>query len=413
LHTQWQKILEGVQEPVIWLSLGASAKNSAKAAIALPDSVWSLFMTAFLELDRPDYSQKVWDTQTSFKITPSIRTWNALLRASCRHRSLTEASMVWREMNKKKMEPEMESYDALFQAFWKAGRQKDALALFEDLRNASLKYGHLSTNALRPLCHSALQCFLEVKQVKEAQTLLANMIEYGPPPQPSTYNIFLQSYKLKGDLRKIADTLRDMSAAGVEPDPASFTIVLDVLMLKENNKDAVDKLMMLMKALGIEPNAATWTTLMHHLLQGGDLVCLQHASNLLIQMESNRNKELGPNEVTYTQLIHAYLSCDQLSPPEACIAADELIRRMERRKLKPNQITYEVLIKGAFRNNDTKLAMKYFEQQRRAHVPFGHNTLDILLTNLLRLKDFASAELVKTEIAHQGYELQIDTDDWP
>jgi pentatricopeptide repeat domain-containing protein 1 len=233
---------------------------------------------------------------------------------------------------------------------------------------------------------------------------MENMILHGPAPTKETYNLLLKHHQSKGNLQALVSTLEDMSAKGVSPDIASFTIVLDGL-LQSGRSEPTRTLFRLMASFKVEPNTAMVTAIMHHLLLKGDQESLKSASDLLLQMEVETNVNRRPNSITYTQLMDAFYSCAHITATEAETAVEELWQRMLRFRVKPTRVTFEVLAKAAFRNNNASLAMNYFHQQRDRQIPFTNSLFEIMLRNLLMLRELELARDVINEINASRKEL--------
>jgi len=326
-------------------------------------------------------------------ITPNAQMWNALLMSCCEFGSLKQISNVWDQLLKQNIAIEIRTYTALFCSLWKLGNEERALKLYNDVMEAYLG----PREDLLVLCNEVLSRQLRRSDPSHANKLLESMARYGPAPTKETYNILLKHYQSKGDLQSLVSTLEDMSLKNTPPDLASFTIVLDGL-LHSGRPEPTRTLFRLMASFKVEPNTAMITAIMHHILLKGDKASLKTALDLLLQMELETNIKRRPNSVTYTQVMDAFYSSTQISAMEAETAVEELWQRMLRFRVKPTHITFEVLVKAAFRNNNAALAMNYFHQQRNRQVPFRNSMFEIMLRNLLMLRELDFARDVINEI---------------
>lgn len=380
LSDLWSRIVQGMRGPYPWLQ--PHTEMQAIRPVVLCESAWSLFISSFLRLRRPDLAKAVWEMSEQFHVTPSKGMWDSLLDYYCRQGSFEEASAIWSRLRNSSVEPTATSYAAILEALWRTKKKTKAVALFNELMASH----ELPRDTLLPVCNSQLAKYYSIGELEAAVKLVKSMIEHGPSPTSETYNVTLHHYKSVADLRNVSSTLRDMAIAGVAPDVASFTIVLDALM-RADRTDAVEKLLRLMSALGVESNAITCSSIIDNLIRKRDLHSLKMASDMLLEMESPHSGLVPPNEVIYTQLIEGFIRCPEVAAEEVWVAVDELLERMTKRKVLPNAVTYEILYKGAFSHKNAKLAMSYVQRQIQQGIHFGDNVGCILLEGFLQLQE--------------------------
>ena len=146
-------------------------------------------------------------------------------------------------------------------------------------------------------------------------------------------------------MKGLAGILRALKPAGVQPGTHSFTIVLSVLY-KVGKLDAHTNTIEIMHMMGVQPNAAMYSTIVDFFVYQGGEENFCNAGDLVQLMEQNLNKDTCPNEV-----LVGSLHCDcSISAQNVKINTAELLGQMYKNGKLLNQMMYHILIKVCLEN---------------------------------------------------------------
>ena len=101
-----------------------------------------------------------------------------------------------------------------------------------------------------------------------------------------------------------------------------------------------------MHMMGVQPNAATYSTIVDFLVHQGGEENFRNAGDLVQLMEQNPNKDTCPNEVLVGSL---HRDCS-ISAQNVKINTAELLGQMYKNGKLPNRMVYHILIKACLEN---------------------------------------------------------------
>jgi pentatricopeptide repeat protein len=196
----------------------------------------------------------------------------------------------------------------------------------------------------------------------------------------------------------------------VAPDTISYNTVLHAVARSgwDDSGERAEGLLRSMKDQGVVVNARSYTTCMDAWSQSG---CPDRAELLLQEMEElyelTQNKELKPNCISYSTVIHAYASSTKDHPDKANTAY-KIFQNMRAKGVQPNTVTYNNLL-NCFATSKPQpeligLVAKLYQQVLTEDMP-DHYTFGTVLKACCNLlwEDAGFAPAVFREACERGH----------
>jgi pentatricopeptide repeat protein len=416
-------------------------------------TIVAAFLEGFVRLRLANAAADLWDTLIRRRLTPPRTIWLAVLRAHSQIGSIGDAEDTLARMRQAGFHADARAWAAVVLAYLRGrdipGGLRRLQAMRQDEQANEKPWPVEVTNEL-------MNHLLKANQASVARDMFDECVKRGSFNIVSV-NCFLRHYSMPAHL-SIADLdyfLRFIDQHGLQPDSATFTILLDGL-LRSDVPDAVGRVWDMMKAAGIEASVVTYATMINHLTRRQGEAGIVASLRMLDQMEL---EGVRTNEVVYTTLIQALcrgvesqrsptsLPFDVLSTssstgsapltftsPAASSfnldgpenhpylrAAVQLRTRMQRRNIPLNQVGYNALISaylslGHRRATAVALALLDELRDRNRRVRAGRvggatggvseDTWYIILHGLMAAKDVDTARKVTGLMETDGFVVQ-------
>ena len=386
-------VIDAFSGPDAYLAPHPSAISLQRVA-ALTDVGWAAFAVAFLKCRRRDLASEVQSHMSQFGVQPGVSMYTSLIDTYDTLREIDNALDTWNTMVARGITPDPLTYRAMISALFNSRRPEEALQTFRLFQEKALSdCSH--ENALS-VYNTVLHGFLSLDRDREANGLLRDMESDGPTPDLVSYNTFLAYYGRRADFKSLATVVNQMASHHVTGDVFSFSTILSAL-LKVGREDATDLLFTIMRKQGIEPNVATYSSIIDHQMRQNDEKSFGAALRILQLME--QDPTLQPNEVTYTSILAGLFRCRWLAPEESRQWRTEILGRMKKRGIELNAMTYHILIKASLsypHPEGLEEALSYYRDMRHRKIPYNHTTWHTLLTGLRRRGEWEVAdEIIK------------------
>lgn len=402
LYTRMRSALQD-EDP--WLTADPQAVND-KLLVFVPHFAWGGFLSAFLRCRRLDLAEQLWDDLARFKVKPDLLIWNSLLEGYA-DASPTIAGRVgpaWKAMISQGVKPDTHSYRALLQGLFYSRHPDEAMKRFEDFKTFVATSWGIDDASVRRVFNTTLHGLLVNNMETEALSIMQYMQDEGPRPNIVSFNTFMRYYERQGNTREIANMLRQIDSLGLTGDVFTFSTLLRALL--QVRKDAIDIVFNLMDKQGVKPNTALYTGIIDFLLKQPDTKVLKTALNLLTRMEQSDDKELAPNEITYTNFIARILQATWLDEATVEEYHKNITQRMKERNITPTRPMYNILLKAALSNpsyEGVQYALAYFREMVDNKVGMGHDVWWIVLQGLARRKEWGLANQMVQEMEQSGF----------
>ncbi|KAH9175471.1 hypothetical protein EDB89DRAFT_1947220 [Lactarius sanguifluus] len=378
LQALYATMVEGLSEDYPW-AIVDSGPPSDRRPVVIYESTWTTFISAFLDVQRIDLVESVWDDMVSYGHKPGPSVW-------------TEASVV----------PDSSSYQAIIQVMADARQWKKATELFDESKSASLLHSDPNNELLH--C-TMIGVHLASSHESDAIRLLEEMVANGPHPTAHTFNKFLTYYHKKEDTKSLSLMLKKMTTCGVFGDVATFSILLSTLLRILDRGEAIQRTLAIMDQHKIKPNVATYTTIMTSLLQEKDKKALEAALDLLRTMEESGNPSIEPNVVTYTAVLNGVHNWVGRDDPLVRDCTELVVQKMRARQIKFNKVTYNVLLKTCLENPSPaglQKALHFYRQMRRKKTALTGDTWHIMLHGLAKRSEWIVAHEILRDMENSG-----------
>ncbi|EEC76566.1 hypothetical protein OsI_14394 [Oryza sativa Indica Group] len=252
-----------------------------------PDHVaFAVLAKMFGEAGDYDGIQFVFKEMREVGIKPNIFVYNALLEALGKTGKPGLARNLFEEMTAEGVEPNARTLTALAKIYGRARWGRDALQLWEQMREKKLPADNILCNTLLSMC-------ADVGLVGEAEQLFSEMKDpdLGDVPKPDkwSYTAMINIYGSSGDADRALQLFAEMVESGIEPNIMSYTIVIQCLGKAGRIQEAVDVLEAGM-AKGLKPDDRLCGCLLSVVaLSSGDeteviLACLEKVRSNLVKL---------------------------------------------------------------------------------------------------------------------------------
>ncbi|KAH0838218.1 hypothetical protein J3R83DRAFT_6473 [Lanmaoa asiatica] len=393
----YQSIIDGICGPEPYIA-PSQASVTPQTPIALNEINWATILTAFLQCNCRDLAETLWDDMLRFQVQPTVITWTGLLVGYERMGEAKDAEKGWDTMISMGIEPTTSTFRAIISVLFTARRPDDAMEYLK-LFQGRLTTGLSSTpeDALT-LYNTVLHGLLKNGRERDAHALFQRLREEGPKPDVVSFNSLLNYHGRRGEFRTISRILDWMREDGVVGDVYTFSTVLSAL-LKVGRTDATDAILSLMRKQNIEPNVAFFTSIINHQMEEGTEQGLRVAMELLQKMEEN--PEVQPNEVTYTGILTSLHRHDWRDLTLAQLCKRHVLEGMKKRNMQLNRAGYHVLIKACLENPEgegMEDALGYYRKMVQRGISVGPDTWYILLRGLIAREAWTDADAVVEEM---------------
>ncbi|KAF9270133.1 hypothetical protein L218DRAFT_848694 [Marasmius fiardii PR-910] len=396
LSKLYETVIEGISGPDPFIAADPKLKTSRKLVSMTPVGFTSL-LTAFHLCNNQVLARKLWETLPTLGITHDISMWNALIDASGRKGSFTEALGTWDLMASEGVQPDALSYRAMIAGYFNGKRPHLAMEQFREFQSQCAKR-QFPPEDIMSVHNTVLSGLLNTNRPEQANAFLEMMEKGQPKPDVVSYNTFLGHFTRQNDLRSITDIMDKMSARGITGDTFTYSTILSAL-LRVGRVDATDLVLDIMKKQGIEPSVATYTAIIAGQMRDVNEEHLKGALTLLKKMEAD--ERLQPNANTYMILLQGVHRGNFLTPHKVEQVTDFIVKRMEQRKVTLGTGEYTALIREWLYGDHPKGVEKAFEVYQRMckhNITLSYRTWDVLLSGLVRSGEWARAEEVVTDM---------------
>lgn len=205
-----------------------------------PDHVaFAVLAKMFGEAGDYEGIQFVFKEMQEVGIKPNIFVYNALLEALGKTGKPGLARNLFDEMTAQGVEPNARTLTALAKIYGRARWGRDALQLWEQMREMKLPADNILCNTLLSMC-------ADVGLVAEAEQLFNEMKDPEcrdvPKPDKWSYTAMINIYGSNGDTDQALQLFTEMLKGGIEPNIMSYTIVIQCLGKAQRIRQAVEVL---------------------------------------------------------------------------------------------------------------------------------------------------------------------------
>ncbi|CAI9288857.1 unnamed protein product [Lactuca saligna] len=244
----------------------------------------------------------------------------------------------------KKLQPEIDAFNVLIDAFCKSCLVEDAESMFMRIKN-KIKPNASTYNIL-------FFGWCRVRNPKRSTQILDEMIQMGHTPENFTYNTAIDTFCKSGMISEAYELLEFMKEKGTfmsSPTAKTYAIMI-VAFARENKMDECFKLVDDMASSGCLPDVSTYREMIEGMCLAGKV---DYAYKFL---EDMKNKGYPPDIVTYNCFLKVL--CDHKDSKEAC----NLFKKMIEAGCVPSVQSYNMLIMMFFKISDPIRAFEIWDE---------------------------------------------------
>ncbi|KAH9486633.1 Pentatricopeptide repeat-containing protein, chloroplastic [Psilocybe cubensis] len=388
----YQTILDGIHdESDPYLAADRVGLSETRLA-AMTEVGWTSFQTGFIRCERKDLAAQLWSDLANLGIQPGVTMWTGLLDVYADLRDSTQSMLTWNMMLRQKIEPDELSYRAMIAVLFDDNKLDEAIQRFQEFR----KRFKIHNAPQLTVYNTVLRGLLRSKRILEANQLLSTMLKNGPAPDVVSFNTFLGFYSREKDFSGLATTVNRMSDAKITGDVVTFSTIMTAL-LQVGERNAPNIILGIMQKQGVQPNVATYTAIIDHLMREQSNENLEASLKLLDKME--QDPVTKPNEVTYTTILTGLYRGRWTDRQRAEEVRGDIVSRMRRFKVAFRLPTYHTLIQAALDSpypDGYKDALALIQEMEDQGIPRVNNTWYILFKGLERLEQWEAVnEMVR------------------
>ncbi|KNA05719.1 hypothetical protein SOVF_187050 [Spinacia oleracea] len=294
---------------------------------------------------------------------------------------------------------------------------------------------------------SAIQVFDEIpdyrcsRTVKSLNTLLNGLLicreydnlervfvgfDWFSSPDVCSYNIMINAYKVRNDMRSAWKVFGEMLERRVRPNEVTFSTLITGLCKSLKVKEALNLKKDMIRVYKVEPSLYVYASLIKGLCETKELsLAFQIKDEMLdrnvgvdsaiyttlisglfkagqkeeVDVVLEEMKRIGciPNTATYNALISGYCAEKRFG------LALEVLNEMEEKACKPDVITYNVLIKAYFEEGKIREATDLFEDMPRRGCKPDVVSYRIVVQGLLSGLKLKEVAFILDEMVFKGY----------
>lgn len=223
---------------------------------------FNALLVALVESENPNLAHDFYKDIDSFGISADLQTYNIVLKAICDMNEDESAFSFLDEMRKHGYEPKNFTYNTILSALYKQGKYKEADDLLgkisetcpPDVATYNIRMNHLCG------CHKTC----------DAENLLDEMVSKGLNPNNTTFNTLITGFCKENNLTEAKRVFSEISSEGCEPNAVNYYTLIYFLS-KEGHFDTAYELCIESMRKNWTPNLKTAKILIDGLLKNNKL----------------------------------------------------------------------------------------------------------------------------------------------
>ncbi|KAG0619548.1 hypothetical protein M758_4G147100 [Ceratodon purpureus] len=268
---------------------------------------------------------------------PNARLYTRLIGFLGREGQVSRATLLFQEMLLEKCQADQYTYTALVNAYGKAKMFKEALAVFNYMKECTEPNCQPNTVT----CNALIDALVKGGRYDQAVETFFDMrdgtngLEHGCKPNVVTYNVLIDALCKEGlvdiGVRVLQYMREGEEEETVAPNSATYNTIIDACG-KGGLYEKAESLMEEMVEHGVQPDHITYTALLGSYGKAG---LWESAENTFKGM---KGANVTLDVMAYTAMIDAYAREGMYEK------AEELFKTMQQSGIRPNQVTYLSLI---------------------------------------------------------------------
>jgi len=396
---------------------------------AIPRRFYNLLLTGLMAIRHQHRAIDAWNEMMSSGLKPTVDTWTAMLTGCQKSKDSTGLEKIWARMVASGVQPDTHTWTIRIHGLLSLGRRDQGLAALDDMgrtwlestksaqvaitkksKNNSAKTKPASeklTSVPKPevaTINAALTALSRVPNLslEQKRPTMEKVLQwagrFGIKPDSVTYNIFLRMALQGGDNVRAYKLLRQMDGEKIQPDVATFTIIVQAafkqysfLDLPESEQGrAIFALLDDIESRGLKLNAWVYSTVIDGLLK-------QHSNIAPIRELLNHmnSRNIPPTPHIYTMLVTHYFARD---PPDVDAVDSLWTQLMNTPGTITDNVFFDRLVEGYARCGEVGKMMSALTRMSKAGKNPGWNALTAVLRALVEVNDWTRAKEIVLDV---------------
>ncbi|KAG2717730.1 hypothetical protein I3760_03G189600 [Carya illinoinensis] len=209
--------------------------SEEKSPLKPDQKIFHMMIYMYKKAGSYEKARKVFALMTERGVPQSTVTYNSLMSFETNYK---EVSKIYDQMQRAGLQPDVVSYALLINAYGKARREDEALAVFEEMLDAGVRPTHKAYNIM-------LDAFAISGMVEQARILFKSMKrdrrlkQDGFEPNVVTYGALIKGYAKINNLEKMMDIYEEMQSRGLKANQTVLTTIMDAYGKNGGFGDAV------------------------------------------------------------------------------------------------------------------------------------------------------------------------------
>ncbi|CAM1510352.1 Fc.00g006870.m01.CDS01 [Cosmosporella sp. VM-42] len=321
---------------------------------------------------RPMMVQETIELMKKLGIQPTVKTYTSMMYGwkMCKDPAKIEA--LWQQLVKSRMKLDVVIWTERISGLIEVGRAEAGIQALSDMVTTwklAVKEGRQG-EAVKPSIEIVNAAFkgLIRQDAQAAHQVLAWAGREGFQPNIRTYNILLGETLRNGSPDDVQDLLRAMKTQGIEPDAATFTLILEAVIGSMGDAEPAEQVQAIkqvfadIEAAGLKPNMETYGKMLYavaSLANGSDEAIAAVQAHM-----RNNGCSITPHMVTI--LVERALNRD---PPDIAGVRDLLKQHKLRNVDQGDQTLWERVMSAFAIADEKEPAMRIFNDLERAGRP--------------------------------------------
>ena len=200
----------------------------------VPSRIYARLLTAFMAIGRPNRAVDIWNTMTRAGVKPSIEHWDAMLKGCGLARNAEAVQTVWSNLVAAGVNPDAQLWATRIHSLGSSGRIEAAVDAFQSMSRAWLQASSFKKSSASKVPKPNTPCLNALIAVLSRANRHSQLIEVLSmrkslkiPADSFTYNPLLKAALRDANLELASKVIILMRSSGVDPDIATFTMMLD------------------------------------------------------------------------------------------------------------------------------------------------------------------------------------------
>lgn len=392
--------------------------NETASGRGLAASLYSHFLVAFMGLKRPNRAIDIWNSMVEDGITPTVSTWNAMLKGCGIARDPKALENVWLKMLDSSVRPDAQAWATRIHGLTTTGFWESGLSAYKEMTTNWIQAVH---EQYKSQAIPDLNTLSDMGEVPKPNTYCFNSLvnglsrgrkqeqlgqvfgwarNIGVEFDSYTFNPLLRLAMRDGDADMATRILSIMRDSNVKPDIATFTMVLSSLFSSSPTDDqetvpqaAIDRVFSSMRASGLQANAWSFTTLMSGLLQRANGLQAAHAI-----LEYMISESVPRSSQVYTLLISEHFRHD---PPDIATVESLWEKARMDRSVALDGTFFDKLVEGLARADELgKCTTALSQASKRGKTPSYYALTEVVLA-MVRAGDWVRVEEIVARVEEE------------